>query len=282
MVVEKATGKKYPLMNDPLEPETSSRMVVNIKACGNVVYFLWNDEEYNEIVCSLDLDTGERNTLFTDRKKGREIQLFDVTIWKEKLPLHHYGSDSLVDFFVLNGQLILIRDNAITLYNGHRETPIYEGKFDDVTCNGHWIFFTDEKGGLCRLDTEGKLTRFPDCRPVQPVAVKSRVYFLDPYTNNSFATLDIETQERRTILPGEWRSFTTDGEMFLLIDKKGEVFYSNLDGTDSYRVDAPGTFDAVDLLDDGTNIAFVTYESSGLPSFQILPMTRWNGPDASM
>ena len=274
MVVEKTTGKKYPLMNDPLNPETSSRVAGNFKTCGNVVYFLWSDEAYNPTVCSLDLDTGERRTLFTDRKKGREIRLFDVTIWKEKLPLHYDGSDSLKDFFLLNGQLVLIRGGAVTLYDGRRETVIYEGKTDDVTTDGCRMFFTDEKGVLCRLDTTGELTRFPDCRPVQPAVVGDKAYFLDPYTGNSFAAFDLVSLEQRTVLPGEWKSFTTDGEGFLLTDKTGAVFYAHPDGTDSYRVAAPNAFDEAVLLDGGENIAFVTYRDT-LSPVKILPKTPY-------
>ena len=277
MVVEKATGKKYPLVNDPLEAETAPITPGNFKTCGNVVYFLWSDEAYTPIVYSLDLDTGERRTLFTDREKGREIQLFDVTIWKEKIPLHHYGSDSLKDFFLLEGQLVLIRGDAITRYDGRRETPLYEGKTDDVTTDGRRVFFTDEKGVLCRLDTAGELTRFPDCRPVQPAVVGDKAYFLDPYAGNSFAAFDLESQEQRTVLPGEWKSFTTDGEGFLLTDKTGAAFYAHPDGTDYYRVASPDAFDEAVLLDGGENIAFISYDPSASSPVQILPNSPWNG-----
>lgn len=277
MVVEKTTGKKYPLMNDPLNPETSSRVAGNLKTCGNVVYFLWSDEAYNPTVCSLDLDTGKRHTLFTDRKQGREIRLFDVTIWKEKIPLHHDDSDSLKNFFLLEGQLVLIRGGAVTLYDGRRETAIYEGKTDDVTTDGRRVFFTDEKGVLCCLDTAGELTRFPDCRPVQPAVVGNKAYFLDPYAGNSFAAFDLEAQEQRTVLPGEWKSFTTDGEGFLLTDKTGAAFYVNPDGTDYYRVATPDAFDEAVLLDGGENIAFISYDPSASSPVQILSNSPWNG-----
>lgn len=268
MVYERLTGERYPLLNNPLELEESKQMVTGVKSYGNDIYYIGHNSDLDSVITVLDLDTGDSRVLFTEDRQGRKVELFGVTLWEETAAGYRTLNNQLLDFFVFNGQLILIRSESISLFNGSTEIPMYEGYFKDVTSDGSDIFFTDGEGVLCRLVLEEKeVEQFPTIRPTQPMAADHKVFYLDPQRNKQLMVFDLYTQEVSVVLEGTWSSFTVS-DRYIWAESQAEhaLYRSDLTGGDSKKVSIP-FYDDYAVLNSEQKIVIIEYDMSGQPAF---------------
>lgn len=272
MVMERDTDKQYPLLNNPLEPEDASQMVTGVKAYGNNIYFLGYTSDLEPVIRVINLDTGESRELYLEQTKGRKIELFGVTLWEETVGRYDTFYNQLLDFFILNGQIILIRTESFTLYDGKRETPLYEGYFKDVACDGNSIFFTDEEGVLCQLEFPGRnMERFMDIRPSHTIAMDNHVYFLDPQRNNQLMVYDVDAHKASVVMEGEWSSFAVT-DHYIWAESQGELYMSDLTGSQCQKLSLP-PFDDYAVVNSEQEIAVIQYDPSGTPEISFYPRT---------
>lgn len=152
VVVEKETGREYPLFCDPLEPEELKPTFSCGKTIGNTVYFLYSDEQYTQTIQAIDLDTGERIKLFADATDHRDVKIFDVVIWESTARPSDREENYLKDFFFCNGKLILLREMSISMLQNGWEIPLYSGEYKDLTAKSGDIWFTNAEGEIICLE----------------------------------------------------------------------------------------------------------------------------------
>lgn len=263
MVCEKSTMKKYPLLLDPLEPEELIPTLTKVKTVGNVVYFMYSNQEYTKTIQSIDLDTGEQKLLYVD-DNNQKFEIFDVVLWDSPPMTYAQMANQLTDFFILQGDLFLIRGESISLVKHGNESPIYEGFFKNVTCNGQALFFTDEEGLLCTINISSKsIMRYTGIRPTNVVAVDSKLFYLSAKEDNAVISLDPITKEELIVVSGSWSSFSVVDGYILLKDVDKNLYISSLDVLQPQKLgdDLPH-YDNVVLLK-SRKIILVSYDGSG-------------------
>lgn len=263
IVVEKLTAKQYSLLNDPLESESFKQTFSNAKTVGNVIYFMCINENQNKTIQSINLDTGERNTLFTDNLFREDIKLFDVTIWQRPVITNDQIVNRLVDFFVLKNQLILIRGETISALQNGKEKLLYEGYFRNVSSNGETIFFTNEEAILCSISISPyAIKQFSNIYPSKMIAIDSRIFYLNPSDENALYSFDINTEEQTLVQKGNWRSLSTDGARFVLRDLNNKWYILDLKESSLTEIIIPYSCSDIVLLKGVEKIIIVSYDDS--------------------
>lgn len=263
-VYEKNTMNEYPLLLDPLEPDELMPTLTNVKSIGNVVYFMYNNQEYTQTIQSIDLDTGERKLLYVDNTGGRTLEIFDVVLWSSPPMTYALMANQLTDFFILQGKLFLIRGESISMVEYGMERPIYEGFFKNVVCNGNDIYFTDEKGLLCNVNiSDRSIVCYKNIRPTNLVAVDTKLFYLSSKDDNAVVSFDPITNEESILIEGNWSDFSVADGCILLKDDDQNLYISSLDVLQPQKLgdDLPH-YDDVVLLKN-RKIILVSYDGSG-------------------
>lgn len=273
MVTEKTTGRQYEFLNDPLEPEEYKQSLSYAKAAGNIIYFLYTNPESRRSIQSINLDTGERKTHFTDDLFGKVIKIFDVVIWEGPVETYESSLNKVVDFFILNNQIILIRGESITVVESGHEKLLYDGYFSNIASNGDRIFFTDEHGILCELDMQQpQVRRYSNIFPKQLKAIGNRLLYLDVTQGYALCEFDIEHVKTQILEIGTWESFQIVQNTILLIDSKRQLFYRQRGVTDLLRVDLTERPQEVFLLDNGNTFVGIYYDSVDRFSYRLFQL----------
>ncbi len=268
-VVEKKTGEQYPLFNDPLEDRELLSSVSGLNAAGNTVFFVCPNADGQKTVQSIDLDSGVRRTLFLDKSRRGDVKIFDITVMQGNGHAA-YLPDEMVDFFIADGGLVIVRREALTIVRNGIETRLYDGDFEDVVSNGEAIFFKDAKRRLCRLDLKtGEVEALGDIRPKEQALIGSRLFYTDPSRGGALFLLDVDvdTGEKRTVFDGAVDTFKANENYLLVRDDEGRAFVSAVDSLDFREVEIPAGVVDIEILKDG-GIVFIRYSSDGSAEYE--------------
>lgn len=235
MVQEKTSGRKHPLLDNPLESAEQKMNISHIKAHHNTIFFMYLNSDNLPVIQSFNLDTGERETIFEEIAYGKEVMVFDVPVWQRPGLTFDQISNLVENFIFVNHELILLRSESITVVRNGIEEILYEGRYWSVSSNGANIFFVDSERILCRLDpTTGTVSRFPNCMPTLPKAYGDSVLYLDAQTENALMAMDTTTSECKMRFAGKWNDFQCSGNYIVLEDPRGALWLAKPDSTELY------------------------------------------------
>lgn len=271
MVVEKKTNVSYELLNDPLEPDDIKTSLSLVKAVDNVVYFMLDTSEHKRSIQSIDLDTGERRIVYIDDYYGQSIKAFDVIIWEGPAQSYEASLNKLLDFFVFQDGIILLRGESITYLHNEHETVLYEGYYSEVTSNGKRLFFTNGNGILCEMDRNtSQITQFSNLYPIEPKVMGDKVFYLDPSQGNALCSIDLVSGECVIELSGNWKTYDIENDGIAAVNKEGEVFYLSMENGELSEVETDKIPQEIVLQKDCSAIIAVFYESTTQASHEVL------------
>jgi len=263
MVREKASGKEHPLLDDPLETNEKKMNIRNIKAFRNTLYFMYLNNENLPIIQSINLDNGERKTIFEEVAYGKKVMVFDVPIWEWPGLTYDQICNLLENFLFVENELILLRRESITVVRDGTEDILYEGRYWDVSSNGTDVFFVNSERSLCCLDpATGTIVKYTNIMPTTPKAYGEKVLYLDTRNSNALMTFNTTTSKCEMLFAGPWSDFQYSSNYIILKDSVGALWLANPDSTDlrllydntnyrDYRVNGD-EHTLVILLKDGT------------------------------
>lgn len=268
MVVEKLSGKCYPLLNNPLVPREIRQSVGQCKVFENKVYYiLVNAQGIRTIEC-IDLDTGVRQTIYEEPSQSTEIVAFGVKIWEPPVSFRQIIPNTLSNFVFSEGNLILLRNEAISLLERGRESVLYEGSYRQFTCDGSRLFLEDAEGVLCQVEgNTGKLHRFEHIYPAQLTSYDGQLFFFDKGSGDGIYTLDFSTGQKKLLVPGSWKVFRVNGGRILAQDSKGALMLYDLEGKFTKELEHNQEYVDFYLTNDGSTVVFTIRQPNGKFSY---------------
>lgn len=232
MVREKASGKEHPLLDDPLETAEKKMNISNIKAFHNTLYFMYLNDDNLQMIQSINLDTGARETIFEEIAYGKEVMVFDVPVWQWPGLTFDQVCNLLENFLFVKDELILLRRESITVVRNGTEDILYEGRYWSVSSNSTDLFFVNSERLLCRLDpATGTVIKYTNIMPTIPKAYGDKVLYLDTRNSNALMIFNTTTSECEQLFKGYWSDFQYSNNYIILKDSMGALWEVSPDST---------------------------------------------------
>ncbi len=252
-VQEKATLTERLLLDDPLEPDDANACVSYVRAWGNTLYFLYSSGASGTTVQSIDLDTGQRETLFKEMDFGSTFTVFDVPLWQAPSMNYEQMCNQVRNFLIVNGDLILLRGESITLWKNGWESILYEGYYSYAATDGMDVYFCNNDGILCKLsETDEGYIVYPNILPAKLKACDGCVWYLDAQNGSALTVLDSQTGQWDVLVSGEWTDFQQAGAHILLRDAQGALWITEADSIQLRLVCEKADYTGYLLRNDGS------------------------------
>lgn len=114
------TGATKPLFNDPLKNTQYSPSKISVS--GNKVYFL-----NRRILYCYDADKDSVEEIY-EYKLGYYLKVFDVIVF-HRLFTPEVREAQLENMFVARGNVVIVKDTGIDIYDGRKTTTIISGEY---------------------------------------------------------------------------------------------------------------------------------------------------------
>lgn len=273
MVEEKNTGEQYPLFLNPLEESSPEQQASCLLAGENTVYYLCSPKEYCKEIRCVNLDTGDRRTVYRESIAPRRLELFGVTIWQEEGPGFAALMNVVERFCFVPEGLVVIRPERVCLVQGHRTKTLYDGVYRHITCDGEQVYIVDKTGELHRADFAASKAVPLGVYPLCPQAHNGKVYFLDTKAGGRLAVLNGISGEKEYLTQETWESFETNGEAALLKDVSGRRYLLGFADKQlrPLHIDVP--FDELVLCKDSQHVALIQCSSGETKNYTIRPVS---------
>ena len=257
-VREKKTGIERPLFDDPLESDEEKMNICYMRAVHNTLFFLYRNANNNQIIQSINLDTGERKTLYEEMAYGQDVSVFDVALWQRPGMTYDQTCNLINNFLIIEDKLILLRGESITVIQHRTETVLYEGYYWSTTTDGQEIYFINGDRALCRLNPNTHVLKtYGDVFPVKPKVHNKSILYFDPQNGNALMSMNVETSAQSVLAPGEWTDFQCSERYILLRDSLGALWITDWYCSNIYQLCSQTEYRDFLLLDDDTAVVIL-------------------------
>lgn len=271
-VHDKSSNEEYPLIDNPLESKEMVESVSKIKTNGNTVYYMYDNIDSQSTIESLNLDTGDRKTLYIDYTYGKHLSLFNIEINKQSAMQYDNSGYELIDFLIFKTNIILIRREIISKIHNNNEKILYEGYFNNLANNKENIFFTNESGNLCSINivTE-KIEENSLIKCSRFFIDKDYIFYISPSKNYSFVIFDKKSEKILYEYTGEWKDMAFNNGKLVLINKNNELYFIN-NKLCLNKLEINCEFDEFILAENGNELILFKYDIKDFNQFTFIDL----------
>lgn len=212
----KKTHKKEDVYKDIyMDADGVQTQADNIITSGNNVYYMTEKNQKN-IIFKVNMNNGENEIIYETEERLSNTKFLGKTIWTDSKNFDDYNDDQIQNFFIHDGQLILIRGNRVDCVEGEKEKTLFYEETTMVSYCNDVMYYSNEFDEIYKYDFDnGKVTKLDGLFCGYIEALNDGFVYRDDLNNSDFYYDDGK------------KNFVCSGETVDVVacDKKGYIYY---------------------------------------------------------